>query len=237
MPKIVDHDERRREVMSAARRVIVRDGIDAATTRAIAKEAGYSNGVLAHYFADKDEILLSALRQSHERIRARLTAKVEGAAGPLAALRELLLDNLPLDADRAQETRLEVSFWSRSLATEELAEVQRAEASDLRTAVRALLDRAQEAGELRHSAGKAGEPREEAREASGVRGDRILAGSPDDLAAPSTSKTPSTPDDLDDLAEELLALVDGLSLHLLLYPGRLSRERAERIMLGAIERL
>ncbi|MEV4565594.1 TetR family transcriptional regulator C-terminal domain-containing protein [Nonomuraea sp. NPDC049419] len=232
MPKIVDHDERRREVMSAARRVIVRDGIDAATTRAIAKEAGYSNGVLAHYFADKDEILLSALRQSHERIRARLTAKVEGASGPLAALRELLLDNLPLDADRAQETRLEVSFWSRSLAAEELAEVQRAEASDLRAAVRALLDRAHEAGELR--------------------GDRTLADNPDDLAAPDTPKAPSTPhdlaapdtpkatsasDDLDDLAEELLALVDGLSLHLLLYPGRLSRERAERIMLGAIERL
>ncbi|MEV4471108.1 TetR family transcriptional regulator C-terminal domain-containing protein [Nonomuraea sp. NPDC049504] len=206
MPKIVDHDERRREVMSAARRVIVRDGIDAATTRAIAKEAGYSNGVLAHYFADKDEILLSALRQSHERIRTRLTAKVEEASGPLAALRELLLDNLPLDADRAQETRLEVSFWSRSLATEELAEVQRAEASDLRAAVRALLDRAHEAGELRHG-------------------------------APSTPKDPSTSDELDDLAEELLALVDGLSLHLLLYPGRLSRERAERIMLGAIERL
>ncbi|MFB9473547.1 TetR/AcrR family transcriptional regulator [Nonomuraea salmonea] len=212
MPKIVDHDERRREVMSAARRVIVRDGIDAATTRAIAKEAGYSNGVLAHYFADKDEILLSALRQSHERIRARLTAKVEGASGPLAALRELLLDNLPLDADRAQETRLEVSFWSRSLATEELAEVQRAEASDLRAAVRALLDRAHEAGELRH-------------------------GVPSAPSAPSAPKDPSTSDELDDLAEELLALVDGLSLHLLLYPGRLSRERAERIMLGAIERL
>ncbi|MFG1700505.1 TetR/AcrR family transcriptional regulator [Nonomuraea sp. NPDC049309] len=195
MPKIVDHDERRREVMSAARRVIVRDGIDAATTRAIAKEAGYSNGVLAHYFADKDEILLSALRQSHERIRARLTAKVESAPTALAALRELLLDNLPLDADRAQETRLEVSFWSRSLAAERLAEVQRAEAAELRAAVRELLGRAREAGELR--------------------GDG----------------------DLEDLAEELLALVDGLSLHLMLYPDRLSRERAGRIMLAAIERL
>ena len=78
MPKIVDHDERRREVLTAARRVIVRDGIDAATTRAIAKEAGYSNGVLAHYFADKDEILLSALRQSHQRIRERLARKLDG---------------------------------------------------------------------------------------------------------------------------------------------------------------
>ncbi|SET21963.1 TetR/AcrR family transcriptional regulator [Nonomuraea wenchangensis] len=197
MPKIVDHDERRREVLSAARRVIVRDGIDAATTRAIAKEAGYSNGVLAHYFADKDEILLSALRQSHQRIRERLTGKVEGSSG-LAALRELLLDNLPLDAERTQESRLEVSFWSRSLASERLAGVQRAEADELRAAVRELLGQARAAGELR--------------------GDH--------------------PDDgLDDLAEHLLALVDGLSLHLLLYPDRLNRVDVERLMLRALDRL
>jgi AcrR family transcriptional regulator len=194
MPKIVDHDERRAEVLSAASRVIVRDGIDAATTRAIAKEAGYSNGVLAHYFADKDEILLSALRQSHRRIRARLTDKVEGVTG-LAALRELLLDNLPLDAERTQETRLEVSFWSRSLAADRLAEVQRAEAAELRAVVRDLLGQARAAGELR--------------------GD----------------------DNLDDLTEHLLALVDGLSLHLLLYPGRLTRVDLERLMLQAVDRL
>ncbi|MEV0595112.1 TetR/AcrR family transcriptional regulator [Nonomuraea cavernae] len=194
MPKIVDHDERRREVLSAARRVIVRDGIDAATTRAIAKEAGYSNGVLAHYFADKDEILLSALRQSHQRIRDRLTRKVEGASG-LAALRELLLDNLPLDAERTQETRLEVSFWSRSLASDRLAEVQRAEAAELRAAIRSLLDEARGAGEL------AGD------------------------------------DNLDDLTEHLLALVDGLSLHLLLYPDRLTRVDLERLLLASLDRL
>ncbi|MDF2709539.1 MAG: TetR family transcriptional regulator [Nonomuraea muscovyensis] len=174
--------------------MIVRDGIDAATTRAIAKEAGYSNGVLAHYFADKDEILLSALRQSHQRIRERLTRKVDGAGG-LAALRELLLDNLPLDAERTQETRLEVSFWSRSLASERLAEVQRAEAGELRAVVRGLLAEARAAGELR--------------------GD----------------------DSLDDVTEHLLALVDGLSLHLLLYPGRLRRVDLERIMLAQLDRL
>ncbi|WP_113703158.1 TetR/AcrR family transcriptional regulator [Nonomuraea lactucae] len=194
MPKIVDHDERRRELLSAARRVIVRDGIDAATTRAIAKEAGYSNGVLAHYFADKDEILLSALRQSHQRIRERLTRKVGGVSG-LAALRELLLDNLPLDAERTQETRLEVSFWSRSLAAERLAEVQRAEAAELRSAVRGLLAEARAAGEL------------------------------------------SGDDNLDDVTEHLLALVDGLSLHLLLYPGRLTRVDLERLMLTHLDRL
>ncbi|GAA2811323.1 TetR/AcrR family transcriptional regulator [Nonomuraea dietziae] len=194
MPKIVDHDERRREVLSAATAVIVRDGIDAATSRAIAKEAGYSNGVLAHYFADKDEILLSALRDSHRRIRARITERVGDARG-LAALREVLMDNLPLDEDRAQETRLEISFWSRSLAVERLAEVQRAEAAELRAAVRRLLEEARAAGEIRADEG------------------------------------------LDDLTERLLALVDGLSLRALLYPGRLGRAELERIMTTTLEAL
>jgi AcrR family transcriptional regulator len=199
MPKIVDHDERRQEVVAAARRVIVRDGIDAATTRAIAKEAGYSNGVLAHYFADKDDILLSALRLSHERIRTRLRERV-GALGGLAALREVLLDNLPLDDERTEETRLEVSFWSRSLAAEQLAEVQRAEAAELRSAVRGLLVEARTRGEI----------------GTGTR----LADA-----------------DLDDATERLLALVDGLSLHLLLYPDRLTRADLERMMLAELDRL
>ncbi|MFI6536747.1 TetR/AcrR family transcriptional regulator [Nonomuraea sp. NPDC050547] len=194
MPKIVDHDERRRDVLTAASRVIVRDGIDAATTRAIAKEAGLSNGVLSHYFADKDEILLSALRESHRRIRERLTAKV-GELGGLAALREVLLDNLPLDAERTEETRLEVSFWSRSLASEELAEVQREEAGELRAAVHGLLVEARAAGEVRAET------------------------------------------DLDDATEHLLALVDGLSVHLLLYPGRLRDADLERLMRVAIDGL
>lgn len=194
MPKIVDHDERRREVVTAATRVIVRDGIDAATTRAIAAEAGLSNGVLSHYFADKDAILLSALRQSHTRIRERLLDKISGVTG-LAALRAVLLDNLPLDDERGIETRLEVSFWSRSLASPGLARVQRAEADDLRSAVRALLSRAVEAGEVRADV------------------------------------------DLDDTTEHLLALVDGLSLHLLLYPERLAASDVERLMVSALERL
>lgn len=194
MPKIVDHDERRHDVLDAASRVIVRDGIDAATSRAIAREAGLSNGVLSHYFADKDTILLDALRHSHRGIRERLLAKVTGLTG-LAALREILLDNLPLDDERHRETRLEVSFWSRSLASATLAEIQREETAELRAAVRELLGQARAAGEIRAET------------------------------------------DPDDAAGLLLALMDGLSLHLLLYPGQMSRADLERLMLIALERL
>lgn len=194
MPKIVDHGERREEVVEAARRVILREGIEAATTRAIAREAGYSNGVLTHYFADKDDIMLSALRSSHRRIVERLRGKLAGLTG-LAALRELLLDNLPLDDERAGESALEIGFWSRSMTSPAMLEAQRAEAEELRYLVRSLLGAAAGGGEI------------------------------------------ATSDDLDDVTERLLALVDGLSAHHLLYPDRLGAERLERMLDAELDRL
>ena len=74
--------------------MIARDGLERATIRTIAEETGWSTGVLAHYFTDKEDILASALQLSHERIAARWDEKLEGLQG-LAALRELVLDNLP----------------------------------------------------------------------------------------------------------------------------------------------
>jgi AcrR family transcriptional regulator len=194
LPKIVNHGERREEVVEATRRIILRDGIEAATTRAIAREAGYSNGVLTHYFADKDDIMLSALHSSHRRIVERLRGKLAGRTG-LAALRELLLDNLPLDDERVQESGLEIGFWSRSMTSPALLEAQRAEAEELRYLVRSLLGTAAEAGEI------------------------------------------TTTEDLDDVAERLLALVDGLSVHRLLYPDRLGAERLERLLGAELDRL
>jgi AcrR family transcriptional regulator len=191
VPKVVNRDERRELVVAAAGRVIAREGMAAATVRRIATEAGLSSGVLDHYFQNKDDILLEALRASHTVIRARLTADMSGLRG-LAALRLLLRDNLPLDADRADETRLEMQFWAASLADDDLAAVQRAESGELRAAVLRYIGEAQEAGDLRRSVPAA------------------------------------------DLAERLLAFVDGLSVHVLLgtapLPARRQLEMLDQLL-------
>lgn len=147
MPRVVDHDERRDEIVAAAARVIAHEGMDAATVRRIAVEAGYSSGVLDHYFHGKDDILLSALHASHDRIRHRVGSALKGRMG-LEALRVLLEDNLPLDEQRQDETRLEMQFWARSVADETLAAVQHAVADELRRAVMLRLREAVAAGEL-----------------------------------------------------------------------------------------
>jgi AcrR family transcriptional regulator len=147
MPRVVDHEARRRELAEAAWRAIVKYGLDGTTTRLIAKESGYSNGVLAHYFESKDEILLEALRISHNGVDKRIRDAIEGKEG-LDALRTFCIEVLPV-ADRAvRETHLEMSMWSRALVNDELRSVQRSESSRWRRLMEGLIIDAQRSGEL-----------------------------------------------------------------------------------------
>jgi AcrR family transcriptional regulator len=109
MPKIVDHELRRREVSRAAVRVIARDGLEGATTRAVAAESGWTTGVLKHYFASKDHILMHALRELERASWDRLQATEKEPNG-FASLRRAVLSILGDDPDHA---KVWVAFLAR----------------------------------------------------------------------------------------------------------------------------
>lgn len=81
MPKIVDHQERRRQIVEAVWALIARRGLDAVTMRDLAAEAGYSNGALAPYFRNKDEILQAAFTFAFESTNTRAEDAIAGASG------------------------------------------------------------------------------------------------------------------------------------------------------------
>lgn len=147
MPKIVDHAVRRRELAEAAWRVIVKHGLEGTTTRLIAKEAGYSAGVLAHYFESKDEILVEALRISHDGLDMRIREAVDDKHG-FDALRTFCIEILPISPVSVRETHLEMSMWSRALVNQDLHSVQRSESSRWRRFMESLIVEAQRSGEL-----------------------------------------------------------------------------------------
>lgn len=194
MPKKVDHDARREELVLAAWRVIAANGIDEVTIRDIARESGYSSGVLAHYFKNKDDLLAHALRLSHTRIRKRYDAEVETPVA-VEALKAILIDNLPMDEQRSLETRIEMSFWARALRNEELHEIQREESETLRALLRELVDKAQK------------------------------------------NEAISREHDREEILELFGAMIDGISLHALLYPDRLPPKRQAAVMEFALELL
>jgi len=187
MPKIVDHDERREEILSAAIRVIVDVGLDHTTTRAIAHESGYSNGVLSHYFQDKDHILQSILVKTHREFMDRLAHSMSGK-DEFGQLWAMLTENLPLDGERRVETLMEITFWPRALSNPALREFQREAASELLTKLRNLVTDVRRAGRL----------------------DSDLSDA--------------------DVAELLIAVIDGISVHAELFPKRLPSAKQQKLM-------
>jgi AcrR family transcriptional regulator len=147
MPKIVDWDAKRDEILSATWRVIARDGLARATITAIAREARCSRGILAHYFDDKADILGSALMMSHRRVIARMDARTSGRSG-LDALRVVMLEALPIDEQRDLEAQIEISFWGRALGTPGLRDLQHTEFDLLSQRLRRHLEQAERLGEL-----------------------------------------------------------------------------------------
>ncbi len=147
MPRVVDHAARRHELADAAWRAIVKYGLEGTTTRLIARESGYSAGVLAHYFESKDEILLEALRISHEGVDRRIREAVDDKEG-FDALRTFCIEVLPVAEQPVRETHLEMSMWSRALVNGELRSVQRSESSRWRRLLETLIVDAQRSGEI-----------------------------------------------------------------------------------------
>jgi TetR/AcrR family transcriptional repressor of bet genes len=114
MPKIVDHAQRRDEIALVACRVVAEHGFDQASMVRIAREAGYTTGMLAHYFESKQDIIIAALRLILRRIDERLTRPVDAAMRP--DLLELLLEALPVDEHRHTECAFWTTFWGQVTA-------------------------------------------------------------------------------------------------------------------------
>lgn len=111
MPKIVDHDERRRDIAHAVLRVIARDGVRGADLRTVARDAGWSTGVISHYFGDKQGLLVGALREAAETVADRMRA-ISRLGDGAARVRALLEAGMPLDEERAATCRIFYHFSS-----------------------------------------------------------------------------------------------------------------------------
>src|SRR5579872_3639288 len=120
MPKIVDHDARRDEIALVACRVVAAHGFDQATIVRIAREAGFTSGMVAHYFDTKQEIIVAALRLILRRIEERLTRP---AQAPTPDLLTVLTEALPIDEQRYIECAFWTSFWGQVSADKRLKRI------------------------------------------------------------------------------------------------------------------
>lgn len=122
MPRIVDHDARRRLVAEVAATLVAERGLEAVTFRELAEQAGFSTAIVSHYFADKREVLQvtyhHTVRRARERLRRATAAAPADVAGALEAL-------LPLDDERRRDWKVWFAFWAVAAADTALAAEQR----------------------------------------------------------------------------------------------------------------
>ncbi|WP_280508577.1 TetR/AcrR family transcriptional regulator [Nocardia flavorosea] len=107
MPKVVDHAQRRAELARAVWAVIGREGIEGATVRRVAEEAGVSVGGLRHYFDSQQGLLRFAAEAMAGSVQARVAEHLRADLPDVERARLILEEFLPLDEPRS----VEVDVW------------------------------------------------------------------------------------------------------------------------------
>jgi AcrR family transcriptional regulator len=140
VPKIVDHEQRRAEIVGALWQVIAAHGIEGVSLRVVAEAAGISIGRIQHYFASREALVLAGL----ELLIAQAVAAYDETAD--APPRDRLLHILVQQVPRTEPGRIGVTVWYAYLATaitdarvrEVLAEALRVGEAECAAHVRAI---------------------------------------------------------------------------------------------------
>ncbi|WP_312877753.1 TetR/AcrR family transcriptional regulator [Lentzea indica] len=112
-PRVVDPAARRQAVAEAVFRVVVRDGVEQASLRNVALEAGLAIGSIRHYFDSHDDMIIFAVEALIRSIEQRVFAHVRSLEDRTDLRRpaeRVLSEVLPLDDRRRDEAVLWLAF-------------------------------------------------------------------------------------------------------------------------------
>ncbi|MEU7747137.1 TetR family transcriptional regulator C-terminal domain-containing protein [Nonomuraea sp. NPDC049158] len=127
MPKVVDHEQRREELVRVVWEIISRDGIEAATVRKVAEAAGVSVGGLRHYFDNQRGLLSFAAQAVARSVGNRISGHLLDADLQGMQRAQLILEELlPLDDNRRVEVDVWLACLVRSHVDDSLAELRHA---------------------------------------------------------------------------------------------------------------
>lgn len=127
MPKVGMQPIRRSQLISATLEAVDQVGMGEASIAYIARLAGVSNGIISHYFRDKNGLLeatmrhlMHALSQGVRQRRAALTDP-----GPRAHLRAIIDGNFDASQVSGPAMKTWLAFWASSMHQPALQRLQR----------------------------------------------------------------------------------------------------------------
>ncbi|HSI39166.1 MAG TPA: betaine-aldehyde dehydrogenase [Xanthobacteraceae bacterium] len=136
-------DVRRRQLIEATIDSLAEVGFNASTLSQIARRAGVSPGLVAHYFGDKDGLLEATLRALAARIARGTAARLASARSPRARVQAVIDANLAPEEFDQRSCSVWLAFWGQVLHSQRLRRVQKVYQSrmlsNLRHGLRPLL--------------------------------------------------------------------------------------------------
>lgn len=150
MPKLKPEEveNRRREIIEAARTCFLRNGFHQTTTDEICHEAAITPGGLYHYFASKDELISAVIEDESLRTVANLRTTAAASGDLRSAVQALatLFFKWARDPELDSVTRLGVEIWAETLRNEKLAAITRASRAMRRGWLEEMIRQAKEEG-------------------------------------------------------------------------------------------
>jgi AcrR family transcriptional regulator len=130
----VDHEERRTQIAEALLRIADTQGLQSASMRAVAAEAGVSLRLVQYYFTTKEALLLDALSRLQGRLQARMNTWIAAAGSPptpRSVLTAILSCIVPTDDESRRIARTYNGYYTLVLSDPDILEKHGAAQPDI----------------------------------------------------------------------------------------------------------
>lgn len=112
MPRVVDTEARRREILEAALAILAESGLQALSFRAVAQRLGGSSTLVTHYYRSRRDMLVDLTSYSLEKGRTELSSIEQDLDDPVDRLRSLLLWLIPDSPQSLWEERARLNLMA-----------------------------------------------------------------------------------------------------------------------------
>ncbi|MBB2897820.1 TetR/AcrR family transcriptional repressor of bet genes [Pseudomonas sp. SORGH_AS199] len=127
MPKVGMQPIRRSQLIAATLEAVDEVGMGDASIAFIARKAGVSNGIISHYFQDKNGLLEATMRHLMNALRQAVRERRAALPGddPAANLRAIIQGNFDDTQVSGPAMKTWLAFWATSMHQPNLRRLQR----------------------------------------------------------------------------------------------------------------
>ncbi len=124
MRKIGIANLRRQQLIEATMDCVDEHGINGTTISKISKHAGVSNGVIHHYFHNKDDLLEATMRLLLEHLRQGILKRKQTANNHYECIVAIIEGNFSAKQVEHKSKKIWCSFWAEALHQPTLARLE-----------------------------------------------------------------------------------------------------------------